>query len=92
MESVLRYRGRSVGQQEIAFLRELIASRPEASRRAISIDVCNAWRWAQPNGTLCDALCRGLLLALHRGGAIELPAPKKRVRVAAWHRRIRHGF
>jgi hypothetical protein len=87
MESVLRYRGRSVGQQEITFLRELIAARPEASRRAISIDVCNAWRWAQPNGTLCDALCRGLLLALHRGGAIELPAPKKRVRVAAW---IRH--
>jgi len=86
MESVLRYRGRSVGQQEITFLRELIASRPGASRRAISIDVCNAWRWAQPNGTLCDALCRGLLLALHRGGAIELPAPKKRVRVAAWHR------
>jgi hypothetical protein len=87
MQSVLRYRGRSVGQKEITFLRELIASRPEASRRAISIDVCNAWRWAQPNGTLCDALCRGLLLALHRGGAIELPAPKKRVRVAAW---IRH--
>jgi hypothetical protein len=86
MESVLRYRGRSVGQQEITFLRELIAARPEASRRAISIDVCNAWRWAQPNGTLCDALCRGLLLALHRGGAIELPAPKKKVRVAAWHR------
>lgn len=86
MESVLRYRGRSVGQQEITFLRELIASRPEASRRAISIDVCNAWGWAQPNGTLCDALCRGLLLALHRGGAIELPAPKKRVRVAAWLR------
>jgi len=86
MESVLRYRGRSVGQEEITFLRELIASRPQASRRAISIEVSNAWGWVQPNGTLCDALCRGLLLALHRSGAIELPAPKKRVHAATWRR------
>lgn len=86
MESVLRYRGRSVGQEEITFLRELIASRPQASRRAISIEVSNAWGWVQPNGTLCDALCRGLLLALHRSGALELPAPKKRVHAATWRR------
>jgi hypothetical protein len=35
MESVLRYRGRSVGQQEITFLRELIASRPGVYRPAL---------------------------------------------------------
>jgi hypothetical protein len=59
---------------------ELSCAHP--SERAISIEVSNAWGWVQPNGTLCDALCRGLLLALHRSGALELPAPKKRVRAA----------
>ncbi len=86
MQTALEYRGRSIAQADVTFIRELIASRPDASRRAISIAVCNAWAWMQPNGTLCDAVCRGMLLALHRGGAIELPEPKKKKRVAAWIR------
>ena len=84
MESVFRHRGRVVAQDDVAFLRDLIASRPEASRRTLSIAVCNAWGWRQPNGTLCDAVCRGLLLALHRAGRIELPPPKRTPRVGAW--------
>jgi hypothetical protein len=85
-EPALKYRGRAIAHADVAFIRELIASRPDASRRALSIEVCNAWGWVQPNGTLRDAICRGLLLALHRGGSIELPAPKKKRRVAAWFR------
>lgn len=86
MATALKYRGRTIADTDVAFIRQLLASRPDASRRAISIAVCNAWAWVQPNGTLCDAVCRGMLLALHRGGAIELPAPKKKQRVAAWVR------
>jgi hypothetical protein len=44
------------------------------SRRKLSAKLCEAWRWKQANGTLCDMICRGLLLMLHRGGEIELPA------------------
>jgi hypothetical protein len=58
----------------VAFIRDLIAGRPEASRRALSKDLCLAWHWVQPNGALRDMVCRGLMLALHRGGHIELPA------------------
>jgi len=85
-ETAFKYRGRAITHADVAFIRELIASRPDASRRALSIELCNVWGWVQQNGTLRDAVCRGLLLALHRGGAIELPAPKKKRRVAAWIR------
>ena len=44
---------------------------PAYSRRALSIELCRQWDWKQPNGELRDMVCRGLLLTLHRAGAIE---------------------
>lgn len=73
MEVVLRYRGREVTQGEVQFIRELIASHPGASRRRLSELLCEAWGWRQENGSLRSMLCRGLMLALHRAGHIELP-------------------
>jgi hypothetical protein len=72
-DTVLRYRGREVRAEDIEFIRRVIADCPQASRRALSLKVCAEWRWVQPNGTACDALCRGLLLRLHRGGHLVLP-------------------
>jgi len=43
------------------------------SRRKLSAQLCEAWQWKQANGALCDMVCRGLLLMLHRAGEIELP-------------------
>jgi len=76
MDAVLRYRGREITDEDVGFVRQLIAQRPEASRRALSIAVCEAWGWKQSNGELRDGVCRGLLLALHRAGHIELPVPR----------------
>lgn len=39
--------------------------------------LCEAWQWKQANGVLRDMVCRGLLLMLHRAGAIELPAVRQ---------------
>jgi len=75
MESTIRYRGRAVTEQDIAFVRDLIAEHPGESRRALSQELCRAWGWVQPNGALRDMVCRGLLLELNRGGHIELPLP-----------------
>ncbi|MGH7208154.1 MAG: DUF4338 domain-containing protein [Nitrospiraceae bacterium] len=72
----IRYRGRTVTATEVAFIRDLIASHPGASRRALSLKLCEAWNWIQPNGALRDMVARGLLLLLHREGLIELPAAK----------------
>ena len=72
MNTVLRYRGRNVTPQDVVFVRDLIAQHPEKSRYALSKELCIAWDWRQENGTLKDMVCRGLMLALHRAGEIEL--------------------
>ena len=76
MDPVLRYRGRAITPTDIATIRALIAANPGMSRRALSLAVCAAWQWTQPNGTPCDAICRGLLLWLQRAGHLQLPAPQ----------------
>src|ERR1051325_11183562 len=68
-----RYRGRVVRAEDIVFIREFITQNPGASRRRLSAKLCQAWEWKQANGALCDMICRGLLLMLHRAGEIELP-------------------
>lgn len=72
-----RYRGRTVGSEDIVFIRELIAQHPQLSRRKLSARLCEAWQWKQANGALRDMVCRGLLLMLHRAGEIELPAVRQ---------------
>lgn len=73
---ILKYRGRLVTDADVAFIRELILRHPGASRRRLSELLSAAWNWRQPNGTLCDMVCRGLMLALHRAGHIQLPEPR----------------
>lgn len=89
MAPAIRYRGRDFGLAEIEFIRALIAENPYLSRRRLSAKLCQAWNWIQPNGTLRDMVARGLMLALHRGGHIQLPAPRRGVpnNVVA-HRRV----
>jgi hypothetical protein len=68
-----KYRGRVITAEDIAFLRQFLAEHSGLSRRKLSAKVCEAWEWKQANGALCDMVCRGLLLMLHRAGEIELP-------------------
>jgi hypothetical protein len=72
MEGEFRYRGRVITAAELEFIRRLIAGHPGASRRQLSLRLCEAWQWKQANGAPCDMVCRGLLLGLQRAGQIEL--------------------
>jgi hypothetical protein len=72
----LQYRGREITAADLATIRRLLAEQPGLSRRAVSRQLCAQWHWRQPNGQLCDAICRGLLLWLHRAGHITLPPPQ----------------
>src|SRR4249920_2147756 len=74
-----RYRGRTVTNEEIDFIRRLIADHPMASRRRLSEKLCEAWQWVQANGAPRDMVCRGLMLMLHREGLIELPPARPSV-------------
>jgi hypothetical protein len=78
MESVFRYRSQEITAAQVEFIRQLIVERPEATRRRLSLLLCEAWGWKQPNGALRDMVCRGLLLGLHRAGQIALPAARLR--------------
>lgn len=80
MEVKLTFRGRAVTEHDVAFIRTLIAHHPQASRRALSKRLCEAWRWVQPNGELRDMVCRSLMLELHRAGLITLPPVRFRPR------------
>lgn len=68
-----KYRGRIVTPEHITFIQQLLAENPSVSRRRLSEKLCEAWQWKQANGALRAMVCRGLLLMLHRAGAIELP-------------------
>lgn len=78
VDVVFKYRGRAVTTADVRFMRELIYSQPNLSRRRLSEHVCKAWGWRQSNGQLRDMVCRGLMLALHRQGHIELPPVRQR--------------
>ena len=88
MDTILRYRGRGVTAQDIGFIRDLVESSPDASRRALSLKLCEAWQWVQPNGAPRDMVCRGLMLALHRAGHIELPPARWTFRQPSNRRRL----
>lgn len=75
MSEVASYRGRVLTDDDVQFIRQLIAAHPTSSRRALSHKLCEAWDWRQPNGQLRDMVCRGLLLVLDRAGLIQLPPP-----------------
>lgn len=76
MEVVLGFRGREITSQDVATIQELIDRRPDASRRSLSLKLCEMWDWRQQNGALRDGVCRSLLLELHRAGHIQLPPPR----------------
>ena len=73
MEREFRYRGRVISAAEVEFIRQLIAAHSGASRRQLSLRLCEAWQWNQANGAPRDMVCRGLLLRLERAAQIELP-------------------
>lgn len=73
MHGTLSYRHRVITDDDLVFIRKLIADHPGCSRRSLSQKLCEAWNWVQPNGSLRDMVCRGLMLMLHRRGLIELP-------------------
>ena len=86
---LLSFRGRQIRPADVQWLRELIARNPVLSRRQLSVKVCQAWNWVQPNGQPRDMVCRGLMLALHRAGHIELPAKRQSPpNNAITHRRV----
>jgi len=88
MNEPLSYRGRTLSADDLALIRSVIAQNPRASRRKLSVLVCQAWDWRQANGAWRDMVCRSLMLMLHRAGHIELP-PKRQSPANPLARRVK---
>ena len=80
MQTTLSYRHREISEDDLVFIRQLIADHPNASRWGLSKKLCEAWNWVQANGALRDMVCRGMMLMLHRAELIELPAVRRMMR------------
>jgi hypothetical protein len=80
MQRTLSYRHRVISDEDVVFIRKLIAEHPDSSRWGLSKKLCEAWHWVQANGALRDMVCRGLMLMLHREGLIELPPVRRTTR------------
>ena len=80
MQEALSYRHRVITEDDIVFIRRLIAEQPLLSRWSLSRRLCQEWNWVQTNGALRDVVCRGMMLMLHRTGRIELPPVRRVVR------------
>ena len=87
MDERIIYNGRTISGDEVQFIRALIAEHPRASRWRLSRLLCEVWGWRYANGTLRDVYARGFMLALHRGGHIELPARQRAPRKYPGQRR-----
>jgi len=64
MQTLFLHGGRAVTANDIVFIRQLIAEHPEASRRALSKQLCEAWNWQQL--LVCGWSCVFRLLATRR--------------------------
>jgi hypothetical protein len=89
VSTVLKFRGREISGEDVHFICALIAKHPRASRRALSLLLCEAWNWRQPNGVLRDMVCRSLMLQLHRADHIKLPPARKRAPGPGTSRRVK---
>lgn len=78
METIYRYRGRDIKDQELKEIREILDNHKTSSRWFLSKEICRRLDWRQMNGRLQDMTCRCLLLRLEESGLVELPPPKNR--------------
>ena len=80
MQRTLSYRHRAITDDDLVFIRKLIAEHPDVSRWGLSKKLCAAWNWVQANGAPRDMVCRGLMLMVHRQGLIEMPPVRRVIR------------
>jgi len=77
MSTPHRYCGRVFRAEELAWIRDLIASDAGLNRAELSRQVCDKLGWKKADGQRKDMSCRVAMLRMHRDGLIELPPPLK---------------
>ncbi len=74
----MRYCGRDFSEEELSWLRGLIAEQPELSRRELSLRFCQETQWLKPDGGLKEMSCRVAMLRMAADGLLTLPVPRQK--------------
>jgi hypothetical protein len=77
VQGPLRIQGRTLTEQDLVEIRNLIASHPDWHRCRLSQELAQAWNWRTDAGRLKDMAARTLMLKLSRRGWITLPLPRR---------------
>jgi Druantia protein DruA len=64
---------RSISQEDIKQIRDMIISNPGWNRTRVSKELCRRWEWFNHLGHIKDMACRTLLLKLEGQGYLTLP-------------------
>lgn len=75
LETTQRYCGRDFKNDELAWIRSLIAKEPRANRVRLSQLVCEGLGWLRPDGRAKEMSCRVAMLRMARAGLLTLPPP-----------------
>ena len=81
MDDSLMVQGRKLDMEDILHIRQLIAERPDWSRRRLSEVLCCEWDWRNGSGRLKDMATRTLLVKLDVRGCISLTSYDASTRV-----------
>jgi hypothetical protein len=84
MEADLICQGRSVSAAELDWLRNVLATHPDWSRKRLARELCQRWQWRTAHGRWKDFAARSLLLKLQARGLLSLPPLRERYRTRRW--------
>lgn len=78
MPKELTIQGRTVNEDDIDAIKQLIEKNPTWHRTRLSKHICWQWDWRRANGGIKDMACRSLLRKLDELGKIRLPKAQRR--------------
>lgn len=77
MNETIVMQGRRIAPCDLERIREMIATKPEWSRRRLSREIAAEWEWRNAAGQLKDMAARSLLVKLDERGLVRLPARRR---------------
>ncbi len=84
MQSDLVCQGRTVSAEDMGWLRSVLVTHPDWSRKRLAQELCQRWQWRTPQGRLKDFAARSLLLKLQARRLLSLPPLREQYRTRRW--------
>jgi uncharacterized protein DUF4338 len=84
MQSDFVCQGRTVSAADLGWLRSILVTHPDWSRKRLAQELCQYWQWHTPQGRLKDFAARSLLLKLQVRGLLSLPPLREQYRTRRW--------